>query len=111
MLQGIEDLRSNTPIEDTFAAYKKNVKIFIESVAKEVSQLIDKYEAVINQLKAENDKFKAGLPSPKTFTRSGLKPTFSETFSPVKRAGNSIDLMQTAKSNLFTPFAEAPKMG
>ena len=111
VLQGVEDLRSNNSLEEVFANYKKNVRLFIESVAQEVGQLIDKYESVVQQLKAENDKLKSNLPSPKMFTRSGLKPTASEMFSPVKRGGTSIDLMQTAKSNMFTPFAEVPKLG
>ena len=79
----------------------------------EVVQLIEKYESVLSHLKAENMKLKGELPSPKMFTRSGIKGGGSlnetEAISPIKKG--TIDLMQTAKSNVLQPFPSDNKLG
>lgn len=112
----IEDLRSKSPLEDVFDQYKKNVRIFIDAVKNEVSELIDKYEQVLQTLKDENIRLREEQSPIKQFVRTGVKQNpsrmtnYSEPISPVKTS-NPIDMLQTAKSNMFTPFGSNNKLG
>lgn len=56
-----------------FMDYKRSVKVFVEKMKQEVSELINKYERVIAELKNENQKLKEGILS-KGFIRSSPAP-------------------------------------
>jgi hypothetical protein len=43
VLETLDDMRSAYNVEEVFANYKKNVKIFIESMKNEVAALINQY--------------------------------------------------------------------
>lgn len=119
VLANIQDLHRTSSPETALAEYKKNVKKFIETLTKEVADLIDKYEKKISQLTEENKRLKdkksfspSRSPSP-TVSRDTIFGTVkrgspisksSRMPSPIKGFKN-LDMMQTAKSNLFNPFA------
>lgn len=60
VLEGIEDIHSGSHGDDALSEYKRNVKEFIKSVTKEVSEIIDRYERKIAELKEENRRLRAG---------------------------------------------------
>lgn len=108
VLQGIEDLRRNADIETAFQEYKQNVRLFVDNMKKEVAQMIDQYERTIEQLKEENRRLKNDSPA-KEFVRTGAKTPLNQS----KEQNSSLssrplhsplDMMATAKSNLFTPY-------
>lgn len=57
---------NTSPNEDfhtTFKEYKRNVKVFVEKMKEEVSELINRYEKIISGLRAENQRLKEGISS------------------------------------------------
>ena len=50
VLQTVEEMRQNHPLEQVFANYKGNVQLFIQTMKDEVIELITNYEATIASL-------------------------------------------------------------
>lgn len=59
VLSKVEDLNQERSVQYAFEEYKRNVRIFVESMKKEVSSLIDGYEHTIAELRRENERLKA----------------------------------------------------
>lgn len=62
-LTKVQDLNQENSVQYAFEEYKRNVRIFVENMKKEVSSLIDGYEHTIAELRRENESFKADCPS------------------------------------------------
>ena len=93
-------------VQVAFGEYKRNVKVFVDKMKEEVSELINRYEKIIAGLKNENQRLKEGISS-KEFIRSSPTPysqsaqsPFAQSF-PTTRTRGVLDCMQTAKSKLF----------
>lgn len=52
VLSDIEDIPQVIPTQDVLLEYKRNVREFIKTVTQEVSDIIDRYERKIADLKA-----------------------------------------------------------
>lgn len=59
VLTKVEDFNNEQSVQYAFEEYKRNVKIFVENMKEEVSNLIDGYEHTIAELKRENEMLKA----------------------------------------------------
>lgn len=81
VLDTIEQMRENYDLYQVFENYKKNVRLFIEAMKDEVSQLINHYETTINNLKLEITTLRSGEESAK-FIRTPQLSKF--TSSPPK---------------------------
>jgi hypothetical protein len=63
VLTKVEDSNPEHSVQDAFEEYKRNVRIFVENMKKEVSSLIDGYEHTIAELRSENERLKGKSPS------------------------------------------------
>lgn len=88
------------------------MRLFIDSVTKEVSAIIDQYERKIAELKEENRMLKIGkgdvgdLPL-RTAVKKGREEREynSNKFIHSGKRSPNLEMMQTAKSTMFAPFA------
>ena len=111
VLDEIEDIKHGGHSNDVLAQYKRNTKDFIRIVTNQVSQIIDRYQQKIAELKEENRRLKIGkehfkeLPletATKTQRNSRNRETSSSPkFIHSKKRTPNLQLMQTAKSRLF----------
>ena len=111
VLDGIEDIRHGGNSNDVLAQYKRNMKEFIRIVTNQVSQIIDRYQQKISELKEENRRLKIDkeqfkeLPletARKTERNSRNREVSSSLkFIHSKKRTPNLQLMQTAKSRLF----------
>lgn len=105
VLSDIEDIPQGIPTQDLLLEYKRNVREFIKTVTQEVSDIIDRYERKIAELKAENARLRSGESSKELPLETAAKSSRggSAQFGLSNKRTN-LEMMQTAKSNIFAPF-------
>jgi hypothetical protein len=106
VLSDIEDIPQGVPAQDVLLEYKRNVREFIKTVTQEVSDIIDRYERRISDLKEENARLRGGEHSKELPLQTAHKtPRGEGNHFALSGKRTNLEMMQTAKSNIFAPFA------